>query len=514
MIALAFRARELRLPAMPVLRLGIAAFALVALPAVAWPDDPSPAPPMSREGAFAVPADPQDYVKYIAVTGHAVDAAGKPIQDAAIYLASYRPGYKLLAEARTDAVGRYKFDRTLLPIETTEAAGKKESGEFEVFGLADGYAIAWRTRRIYYPLGKPDQPDREAEDGGPLRFGPHDPIALDLKFVRPHPIHGRIVDDEGRPIAGVEVNVRYCDTQWEKPEYDSSGFEGMLRAFNQSDIIPREVKIQTTDADGRFAFDRLPPDFRWHLWVRGPEIPNRRVWMVSRAGEHLQRDDQTAYLTEANLIIERTVKVPVRIVHGDNGEPARDVLVEFEGESPDDGWSAGYTDDDGEVTLNPPPGKFRVHISPAYRTPYWVTDRATTTVERQGEQPLRVFQLDPAATVEVDVRDVDTDAPVAGVRLWRELLDREPDLGEAPSGEHAYRSIERKTRISHINRIVSNEQGLLRTFFKPGSYRIKADSTELPVGYVPVDTNGRTYDLRSGEPTRITLYMRKTSANR
>lgn len=470
-------------------------------------DDQKMPPPKARDGVFTVPEDPPDYVKYISVSGRAVDPEGQPLAGATIYLSSYRPGYKLLAETKTDPEGRYRFERVLLPVAAERAGNIRESGEFEVFGLAEGYAIAWRIRSIYYPQGKPKRPAGIIVENDYQHFEPGDPIELDLRFVKPHPIQGRIVDDEGTPLEGVEVNVRYCDTRWDKPNFNSIGFEGFLHAFNESKIIPRDVKIQTTDAEGRFAFGRLPPDLRWSLWLRRKGLPTRRVWIVSRDGEPLQRDDQTIHFTNAEITFERTVTIPVRVVHGDSGEGARDVLVELGGQF---GSSAGYTDADGRLTLDVPPGEFRVHIAPAYRTPYWVTDGETALVERIPEQPLRTFTLDPAATVEVQFLDVDTDAPVAGVRLWRALLDRNPDRGEPRAGPHEYRSIERATRISHVNRIVSNEQGLLRTFFKPGKYRIKADAEELPGGYVPVDDTGETYNLAAGEPTRITLYMRKT----
>ena len=54
-------------------------------------DDQPKSPPKARDGAFTVPEDPRDYVKYIAVSGRAVDSDGQPLAGATIYLSSYRP---------------------------------------------------------------------------------------------------------------------------------------------------------------------------------------------------------------------------------------------------------------------------------------------------------------------------------------------------------------------------------------------------------------------------------------
>src|SRR5690606_16602299 len=109
-----------------------------------------------------------------------------------------------------------------------------------------------------------------------------DQIEVGLRFQKPSPLRGRIVNDEGKPLAGTRIAIRYCDHQWDRKEYNLSGFEGSLTALNDPSIVPAEVKTRVTDADGRFEFTELPADYRWKLDVRPPGLSPKSIWAVTR----------------------------------------------------------------------------------------------------------------------------------------------------------------------------------------------------------------------------------------
>jgi hypothetical protein len=163
-----------------------------------------------------------NYIAEITVSGRALNNEGKPIADATIYLASPRTDPKPLAQIQTDVAGAYRFEAVGLPIQPADTNRGQDAGQFEVFGEADGYAIAWRPAKWFVPHSEHERDQNWAEPQDlPTRFGRKDSIQLDLTFDQPSKLHGRIVDDRGAPVAKTELAIRHCDPNWDQEDFKS-----------------------------------------------------------------------------------------------------------------------------------------------------------------------------------------------------------------------------------------------------------------------------------------------------
>jgi len=153
----------------------------------------------------------EEYSVPITVFGRALDVRGEPIEGAEIFLAAREPGHKRLAQTMSAADGSYRFRDVSLPIKRPDTNAGKNRGSFEVFGIAEGYALAWRPKKAFYPdrkvvLDTWGDPNRDQPPG----YGAEDPVELDLTFGPPKTIRGRIVDELGHPIPDTTLAIRSC----------------------------------------------------------------------------------------------------------------------------------------------------------------------------------------------------------------------------------------------------------------------------------------------------------------
>ncbi|HKB04433.1 MAG TPA: sigma-70 family RNA polymerase sigma factor [Gemmataceae bacterium] len=248
-------------------------------------DQPAKAPaaePAGREPApVAKTREPApDSFNY---RGRAVTLDGKPVKDAQVYLHvnSLKPR-PFIARARTDGDGRFSFDvkrSELDPHGYDLSATPWANGH--LIGSAPGLGVAW-TRDL--------TPGQDAE----LLF-----IADDV------PIEGRVLNLEGRPVAGAKVRVlwvfhpiggnldRWLDAArgmrdlndtWkalhglEAVSYRSVFLLYPLRRHGFDPAVP----AVTTGSDGRFTVRGIGRDRVAMIQVEGEGIENRPTVVVSR----------------------------------------------------------------------------------------------------------------------------------------------------------------------------------------------------------------------------------------
>jgi len=122
-------------------------------------------------------------------------------------------------------------------------------------------------------------------------------VTQDMNPTSTMPIIGRIVDLEGRPVAGVAVQV----TRITKPTGDDLGpwIEAVKRgeaswiAYRQliyePPIVPEEKRpTATTDVQGQFRFDGLTLERLVELTIQGPTIAYSHLKVVTRQIEPIQ----------------------------------------------------------------------------------------------------------------------------------------------------------------------------------------------------------------------------------
>src|SRR5262245_41200431 len=100
--------------------------------------------PQSKIAAEQKPTNESEDNRYyevpITVFGLAQDSLGGPIAGAEIYLVARQPGNCRIAEGKTAADGKYRFERVPLLIKRADTNNGQDAGSFEVFGIAEGYA--------------------------------------------------------------------------------------------------------------------------------------------------------------------------------------------------------------------------------------------------------------------------------------------------------------------------------------------------------------------------------------
>jgi len=199
-------------------------------------------------GPLPPPAPPAPPVR-LSAAGTVLDAAGKPVAGASVYLNYWTPVPWLrgdlpkgqvpgvLADCRTDAQGEFRFhDILAAPADAPWNYRQKKQLPWDVVVVVPRSALAWQH------LTAPEQP-------APMSF----------RMQPEAKITGRITDEKGRPIEGAEVSVRFIQPLGSEL-FDFTPMAEFLE-LTRSTIAPPGK----TDADGRVTLAGLPPERR--LWL-------------------------------------------------------------------------------------------------------------------------------------------------------------------------------------------------------------------------------------------------------
>jgi hypothetical protein len=207
-----------------------------------------------KEAAAAVPGR-------VSVRGDVRDTSGKPVSGAAVYLRerpvsrtslSWHPTRtRNLARARTDDQGRFAFDGVPLP--PPEGTWRDSSYPLDVIVRAEGYALAWQA------LTSPP--------GGPVPF----------RLAAEGRVQGRLVDRDGKPVAGAAVRVREIAAV-------EHGYQAPLDSPGYVDLQWADVPLTaTSDAGGRFTLGGLPRNRRAALVISAAPFLTQEVLVATTA---------------------------------------------------------------------------------------------------------------------------------------------------------------------------------------------------------------------------------------
>lgn len=464
---------------------------------------------LGRTEVKEVPADIPTHT--ITIKGRALDPDGHPISGASIYLASHKAFHRLLANVKTDAQGNYIIRDLKLPIEKYERDHKFDAGRFEIYGTANGYAFSWRTARFYYPnLRQPLNMMNKYPDE-PHHFVGDEPIQLDLNFKRPVPLSGTIEDENGNPIANSKVHLWNC---WYAPteEFDDSAMlnDGSMDSLYSSDYCSEEISTVLTDQNGHFSFPHTPPECRFRIDIQPPGFARRMMFATTEKPRPALLGEREYERDGMKLTFDNPREVEVQLIELKDPAHAKGAYVGF-GNDRASGW--GISDVQGVARLKIPPGDYAINILPPTGTPYLETDEELTVTKEMNQR----FELamKPSGVAIVQVIDVDSQSGngLKGFDLWVERVTggavgqirRQRDL-------HAFRSYEQDTRIVHVHRVRTDENGVLRANFEPGGYVIGVGLNLRPAGWDIVDSGGREVNLKADEPTTVTIRVRKREA--
>jgi RNA polymerase sigma factor (sigma-70 family) len=260
----------------------------------------SGAPPAAEKTKPATPAagpDTKDQDKEaISFAGRVLDPDGKPFAAAKLYLLyeyDAPTAQPVPVRATSDAEGHFRFRIKRADFGRSLPWVKAPPWEnATVVAVARGHGLGMPEERGGKPFPRTGLTLRLAKDDTPLR--------------------GRILDLQGKPIAGVTVRVQGLRVSAKNdlaafvkavketkeiypPMFEHlSGFEGFWRGQGVGTLF----EPVTTGVDGRFQIKGIGPERLVGLRIEGPTIATRDVYAMTRPGDTIQAPGYRQYPPE------------------------------------------------------------------------------------------------------------------------------------------------------------------------------------------------------------------------
>ncbi len=240
--------------------------------------DPVPADPPQPSVSGQAPR--QDASKEVTVSGRVVDPDGKPVERTKLLFLYYGTNIPKKVWAASTVEGRFAFT---IPVKEVEKGGyggsywEKPWEHTYVLAAAEGYGFAV------------------------ARVGERGAADLTLRLVKDDvPIRGRILDLQGRPVAGVQVRI---DGSLYVPE--KGDLTAWLTSLQDEKRDPNLVwwayltnlgspafdlffPPVTTGADGRFCIKGIGRERVAALRIEGPAIATQTIHVMTRPHETIQ----------------------------------------------------------------------------------------------------------------------------------------------------------------------------------------------------------------------------------
>jgi beta-lactamase regulating signal transducer with metallopeptidase domain len=233
-----------------------------------------------------------------------------------------RPDGQPAGGARVSIV-RYYFDlgSKRLSVATGQAGPR---GEFE---------LSYRKSQFLEGVARPEQWKETTVVAEADRFGlewvawgdiePSKP--LELRLVPDIPIHGRVLDLQGRPVAGVRVHLggveashrgRLDDWLAAVKKGATPWVASPLLARNLPPVDARDEARATTEGDGRFTLNRIGAEHVATLELRGETIAYTSLTVVTRTmppltQEVLDSATQRAHIFGNDFTVEAAMTQPI-----------------------------------------------------------------------------------------------------------------------------------------------------------------------------------------------------------
>ena len=263
------------------------------------------------------------------------------------------------------------------------------------------------------------------------------------------PIHGRLLDHDGRPLAGARVRLNSLKVPW-KHDLDAhlEKFKRSLhnvwmfdddRSLDRPWLLPGVVREVVTDRDGRFQISGLGRERLADLLVTAPSVVDTSLTVMMRdAPDVVIERDATGYPKQAvlgagfslQLKKGRTFSGVVR--DSDTHQPIPGIWVGMQSDSLSaliDGEYPRSTDQDGRFTITGQefyPGWSEITAVPRPGQPYLVTKVKPdgiheTVIECPRGIPFRLKVIDEKGRpvdAEVSYEDVQPNPYAARFRFY------------------------------------------------------------------------------------------------
>ena len=392
-----------------------------AAPAVATAQD------QTRQAEQPKSKDEKEQPGQVPIHGRVIAPDGKPVRDASVYLGPSGSGWLTDPITRTDAEGRFQFD----PNKAVQGMWLRIDPKAELTAVAAGYGPIWAK------AANPEGGEVE------LRLVPDDV-----------PIRGRVIDIQGRPVPGVNVQVfaiqeppagdldALLQTGTIRDGRSSGGFytAAWFTRDGSGTIRPRTIK---TGLDGRFRIDGAGRDRLVVLEFDGPGIERGRLWAMTRVAPPSAKPRPVP--TNPDFYSE------IHPLHGASFDHVAGPSKPIEGVIRTKGTSrplagvqvSGYaratrllayatSDKDGRFRLDglPKVASYRIQADPLPGEPYFSV--ATDVAGTDGLEPIPVtLELLKGVVVRVRLIDKATGKAVAGQNVNYTRLPPNNDEGQS-----------------------------------------------------------------------------------
>jgi RNA polymerase sigma factor (sigma-70 family) len=300
------------------------------------PTAPAGAPPQpaakERTDGRPKPRTPREEKRQTAeISGRVLDPDGKPVRGAKVLFVWWSEELPNKVWATSGADGRFHFE-----VRRPEVAnsGWEMPGEPPyIVAAAEGYGFA---------VTRLDKPETAAD--------------LTLRLVKDDvPIRGRVLNLEGKPIAGVRVSINGLEPLNMPPLYvpKKDGLTAWLTALKANKKDPWDVQRAyltglyshafgllfapvMTGADGRFEMRGIGGERLVHLRLEGPAIATQIVNVMTRPGEKIRlplsrrspKGETITYYGAAFEVLAEPTKPVVGVVRDrDTGKPLAGVTI-------------------------------------------------------------------------------------------------------------------------------------------------------------------------------------------
>jgi len=324
------RSRALSAPLARDARLLLLALALVVVPAIAalrigpraLGSAGTPAQNQSQ------PPSGDSKTKHVTLKGRVLDRQGKPRGGAKLYVVFHdsKHGFTSpLEKGSTGPDGRFVF--TIAESDFRDGTNKNPLGFIRVAAAAEGLGFVWSDSTETARPGENSKASERAE--------------LTLRLVGDVPIEGRVLDLQGKPVAGAKVrlyDLRICSGEDLGPVIAAArngqrlmGNRGFVDGWGVP--APGQPAEVATGADGRFRMAGLGRERVVRLEIEGPSIAHELEWAMTRAPEAVGaplRDPPSQhriYPATFDYLAQPSRRIQGTIRDGLTGNPVPDVTI-------------------------------------------------------------------------------------------------------------------------------------------------------------------------------------------
>ena len=328
--------------------------------------------------------------------------------------------------------------------------------------------------------------------------GSRDDLIIRLVEEGP-PIQGHIVDLEGRPVAGVRVQVAHI---WFARDGRLS--EWLDRAKEHStdgpwvglDQLPAATKA-TTDTDGRFRLTGIGRDRIAEVFISGPTIATVQLYVLDRDGPAVTttggRLMSAAYPKTYHSRQFEYVAAPTKPIEGvvrdkDTGQPIAGMVLHAKRKD-EPHFVMGVdatTDTAGHYQLSglPKAAAFQLYIESRDASIPYPKTTLDVSADSPGVEPVKVdIALKRGAVVRGRVTDKATGKPVTGGIIAFTFADS-PHVNEFPGHREWGTNSERIKEDGRYEIVCLPGRGIIACQTDPGPYRIGSGADAIK-GYDP-----------------------------